>query len=176
MSKEVFIAIGMRRGIVERTSVHEMERSAREAAVKFAQLDGYDFEDYIRMSYAQAKEDLNGFEWFTTASTQSDSDYSLYPYRYRDRFLTLYETQEELVMDGYLVVEEMDELEFSQYIFDRQEGSGQVPVIQFLEQRFELEYRGNEQEKTLYALNEKQALDKACEWNHHAEYWRIADA
>jgi hypothetical protein len=102
------------------------------------------------------------------------------PYRYKGKYYNLYEMQDKLVEKGYGIVKGMDELEFSQYLYDLQNGDLKcdgktISPIPGLEEKYCLQYRGGEIEKTIHAKNEKEALALVCKYNHHPEYWEIVE-
>ncbi len=109
----------------------------------------------------------------------TEFNYSKYPYRYKDKYCTLYDAKDMLAADGYPVAD-MDELEFSQYIYDRQrdevyDGDEPIPRIDGLEERFYLSYRGGEKDTVTYAENEGAALDKVVGWNDHYDLWEVEE-
>ena len=106
-----------------------------------------------------------------------------YPYRYRGNYYNLHETQRVLVEEGYEVVGYMDELEFSQYLFERQNQhdpelslnwQGPEP-IPFLEERYLCIYRGGERSKHVYTAMISEATEIACGEYEHLDKWVVDD-
>ncbi len=98
--------------------------------------------------------------------------YEGYPYRYMGEKLNLYQTQNMLVDAGYDMFQGLDEMEFSEDVMNIQDGPNQ---IKGLERRFYGEYRGGEINKTRYAMDASEAIDKMCEWNHHLDMWEVSE-
>ncbi len=117
----------------------------------------------------------------STATAPLDQS-TMLPYQYNGECMDLYTLQAKLAEEGYPCAD-CDEMEFSEYIWARQ-NQNQVyfndplpmpsKIVGLLE-RYELSYRNGEIEKTVYATSESQAIEFACEYNHHIEYWQIAD-
>ena len=128
--------------------------------------------------------DINGFSHDKiTESTFVKNITNIYPYRVYGKKYTLYDTQEYLA-DNFIEnrIAEMDELQFSQYVYDIHEGNETAfpkewveDDLSFVEERFLMSYGEDEIIKTVYAVSVEEAINNVCEYNQDRRKWRVVD-
>jgi len=174
----IFFVILTTNGIVHDVHGFELYNDAEIHAVEIAKSYGIEAIDYDEIVEILNRENT-GKEILIESGPYSDAEsgktYSKYPYELNGEYVTAKILAKELHHMGYDAPADPQELHRwvreNQNNFD-EEDIAPVPGLKY---RMMLDYRGGEKEKTVYAQDESDAVDCACDYMDHLEMWVVDD-
>ncbi len=105
-----------------------------------------------------------------------------YRFSYKNVYMDYDKLQDFLKKDGFSELFDIDEEEFCSYFSEYSLISETKPEIileieKLKENNFKIKYfcsyRDGEIEKDIFAHSALDASEKACEWNHHPDFWEV---